>query len=336
MVYVEYFGFLVRLHECCVGIKKYGLVGSICVAGGGARILLLYVHCTRTEVPKWQLYLYKYHVQEKNTPYKYYLPSRSFCCVYAELCTRRRSSRRRSSSTFCSRSLHILISPFFFYVSVFLLSLFLPCHKIFLHLFAAGIRSACNNRSPHLHHQQSTNNNNNNNNNALSQKKSSIPSKSFCWWFVCFNCVWFSVGTKERAGILLSFIDQQTTTTTTLFLKRKSSLPSKSSWWIFVSIVSGSLSEVKKSRYFFLDHQSTNNNNNDCCCCCCSFPGKSWWLFVSIMSGSLSELKKSWYYIFDHQQTNSNNAFSQKKTIFSVSILVVVCVSVLSGSLLVL
>jgi hypothetical protein len=103
-----------------------------------------------------------------------------------------------------------------------------------------------------------------------------------------------------------------------------------------VSIVSGSLSEVKKSRYFFLDHQSTNNNNNDCCCCCCSFPGKSWWLFVSIMSGSLSELKKSWYYIFDHQQTNSNNAFSQKKTIFSVSILVVVCVSVLSGSLLVL
>jgi hypothetical protein len=55
--------------------------------------------------------------------------------------------------------------------------------------------------------------NNNNNNNALSQKKSSIPSKSFCWWFVCFNCDWFSVGTKERAGILFSIIDQQTTTT---------------------------------------------------------------------------------------------------------------------------
>ncbi len=153
---------------------------------------------------------------------------------------------------------------------------------------------------------------------------------------VCFNSVWFSVGTKERAGILLSIIDQQTTTTT-LFLKRKSSLPSKSSWCIFVSIVSGSLSEVKKSQYCFLDRQSTNNNNdNDYCCCCCSFPSNSWWLFVSIMSGSLSELKKSWYFVFDHQQTNNNNAFSQKKTIFSVSILVVVCVSILSGSLLVL
>ncbi len=57
---------------------------------------------------------------------------------------------------------------------------------------------------------------------------------------------------------------------------------------------------------------------------------------MSIMSGSLSEVKKSWYSIFDHQQTNNNNAFSQKKTIFSVSILVVVSVSILSGSLLVL
>jgi len=47
--------FLVPLHQCRVRIRKYVLVGSIC---GGGRILLLSVHGTRTEVPKWQLYLY--------------------------------------------------------------------------------------------------------------------------------------------------------------------------------------------------------------------------------------------------------------------------------------
>ncbi len=137
--------FLVPLHQCRVRIRKYVLVGSIC--GGGVFFCYPYmVHVRRYQNGNSTYTMYR---RQNNTPHKYYLPSRSFCCVYAELCTRRSSRRRSSRPPFCSRSfahldlslLPLMSLSFFGWIGVIFvlpfkaMSVFLPCHKICVDLF---------------------------------------------------------------------------------------------------------------------------------------------------------------------------------------------------------
>jgi hypothetical protein len=138
-------------------------------------------------------------------------------------------------------------------------------------------------------------------------------------------------------------INKQQTTTTLLFLKGNHLFQVSLVGDCLFSILSGSLSELKKEPAFCfrssIHKQQTTTTTTTLLFLKrkSSLPSKSsWWIFVSIVSGSLSEVKKSRYFFLDHQSTNNKNnnnsnyccccSFSSKSWWLFVSIM--------SGSLL--